>query len=195
MLPLKKRPYRGYDYSVTKRLKRAERQIQLNKPEVKSQRFFFNSSTDTGGTQIADGAVSVLRICGVSQGTSSDDRIGDKVRIKRIHIRGHVDNRLDYYLIRLNGNTQPKYEDFSPQQGGFLSNEKSIQFKEVSYMNSLWRSGETRLNFDRKFNHIVKFLNNTATGMSDGEFVIVVKNDSGALRNCNFCGSVWYTDA
>jgi len=196
-LPLKKRPYRGSSYVNAKRLRTIERQVFLNRSEKKSQRFTFNADGTTGGAALADDTVNFIRLAGIGQGTASDDRIGDQIRIYRITIRGYANSKFDLILYRLHGNTLPSLADFSSQTGSCLGNARSLQYTEIGRFKPKQYDSSHPVYMSKyfKYGNVVKYLDNTSTGMMDNEIILAVVNRSGQNLNANLTAYVEYTDA
>lgn len=189
--------------SLAKRVKRVERRAAFNKPEMKTVTLSLNAFTSTGGTTLADNTVTLLQPCRIAQGTGINDRIGDKIRVWRIEVRGLSDNGLDHYIIQNHTSSNPGITSFTSQIGSYLlDSENNKRFTEwIHYRNYYTGSGATTttpsLKFHQKFRNgiIVKYNGAASTSIVDNEVSYVAVNRTGTNLSANLSLRMWYTDA
>lgn len=188
-LPLKKRAYRGNDYSTAKRLKRVERRINSYKPEMKSNEFFLPS------TAVPSATMSPIHLTGITQGDLAYNRIGQKAKLWRMEIRGIVDPNLDVYLIQSKNGTAPVIGDFRAGVGGFILDGKT-NLVEWRYLRA--RPDQTadvpfRITQTFKTGYNLEFKDGLST-LERNPFYLVVRNNTAASGNYSFSLKLWYTD-
>jgi len=191
MVPLKKRPYRGSTYSVSKRLKKVERLARSNRPELKSITFV------AAGT-IAAGALINVDCTAIAEGTASNDRIGDKIHLKRIEIRGVIDPDLDAHIIKCNSTTKPTAALFTSGIGTFLlESETGSRFREILH----YRNGQTIEDFtstfavNRKLGYNCYYSGTLGSTAQIGCTTVTVINRNTAAKNHAFTVRMYYTDS
>lgn len=179
------------DAPLSKKLKRMERQIYRNRPEMKSVTVTLNGT-------VANNAFSLAQPCRIASGTTLAARIGDKIRVYRIEARGSVDNRLDCYIIQKKTSADPTANSFGPREGAYIvDSENTNRFTEwVHYRNgNLLGNGPCKFSKKFKGGIVVKYNNDTSTGVVDNEIVVGVLNRSGSGRDVDISVRLWYTDA
>lgn len=199
-----KRPFSGESFfgPLEKRVRRVERRAALNKPEMKNVTIEMNALATTGGTLLADNTVTLLQPCRIAEGTGINERIGDKIRVWRIEVRGVADVGLDQFLIQCHTTSTPGISSFSNQIGCYLlGSETNKRFTEWlhyrNYYTSAFTDNASPVKFQQKFRNgiIVKYNNALSTGVVDNEVVYAACNRSGGNRVANLTLRMWYTDA
>lgn len=188
--------------ALAKRVKRVERRAALNKPEMKSVTLSLNALAATGGTALADNTVTLLQPCRIAEGTGINDRIGDKIRVWRIEVRGVADVGLDQYIIQSHTSSAPGITSFTSQIGAYLlDSESNKRFTEWlhyrNYYTAAFTDNASPVKFVQKFRNgiIVKYNSSASTGVVDNEVSYVAVNRSGGNRVANLTLRMWYTDA
>ena len=189
--------------SLTKRVKRVERRAAFNKPEMKSITVSLNAMTGTGGTLLADNAVTLLQPCRITQGTGVAERIGDKIRVWRIEVRGVADAGLDQFLIQNHTASDPGISSFTSQIGCYLlDSENNKRFTEWLHYRNYYSAGAVSgdvspMKFVQKFRNgiIVKYNGAASTSVVDNAINYVCVNRTGGNRAINCTLRMWYTDA
>lgn len=199
---MSKRSASSSTMSLAKRVKRVERRAAFNKPEMKTITLSANLFTATGGTPVADNTVTVTQPCRIAQGTGVNERVGDKIRVWRIEVRGIADNGLDHYIVQNHTSTTPGITSFTSQIGAYLlDSENNKRFTEwIHYRNYYTGSGATSispLKFHQKFRNgiIIKYNGSASTSVVDNEVSYVVVNRAGQNLQANVSLRMWYTDA
>ena len=178
--------------NVSKRLRYVERQVRLNRPEMKHKTFSFNTS-------IAAGAYGLADLSSITQGTSINERIADRVRVWRIEVRGVADSILDNYIIQCHTTALPQNTDFSAQPGAYildsLSNTKFTEWKH--YRNSALDSTDDPQKYSVRFKNgiIVKYDGALATQCVDNRLVCIHNNRGGVAGTVKLSYRIWYTDS
>lgn len=114
---------RSYNESLSKRVAKVEAMARSNRPEMKS------ITWRTFGT-ITQGTRNVLDITALAQGTSNSARIGDRIKVWRIEVRGWANNRLDQYIIQCHGTDDPDFNSFGSGSNGFIDEGETAKFTE-----------------------------------------------------------------
>lgn len=187
-LPLKKRPYRGTMAVSNKRIRRLERQVAANRPEMKSVASYQAS------TAVATGAIGYKSLSIINQGDGSSQRIGSTCKLWRMELRGQIDPLLDIYLIQSKDGSVPTYSDFDAYGSGFVDSEnnnfvewKFLRVKPDQTTNCPWR-------ITQKFNGMKMEFQNAGGTPFRNSFWLVIKNDSGASLNYTVQVKKWFTD-
>lgn len=176
---------------VAKRLKVMERQIYRNRPEMKT------ATVSLNGT-ISNNTLSLLQPCRLATGTTVASRIGDKIRVYRIEVRGAINNRIDSYIIQQKTTTQPSIASFGAREGCYLLDSLNTnQFTEWVHYRNGNMLGDGPAKFSKKFKGgiVVKYNGDLSTSVCDNEIVVVLVNRSGGGRNADLSVRMWYTDA
>jgi len=189
-----KRNYRNYNapakFGTDAKIKRLQRQVANISPELKTKQFSYS-------TTVATGALIYLPLFEIAEGNGEEERIGDRIRVKSISIRGNVNaqlNNVDFYIVKYNFPTAvPLYAHFLAEPGGHLSSNNG---REIYH--KLCSSGayDQLINFKRNYKSlIVKYTQNPAgTVIDQNNYFIVVKNFSGSNVTPRFSVEVKYTD-
>jgi len=192
MVETKKR-YTNGPVSTAKRLKKMEAQIYRNRPEMKS--ITFNDAV-----AVANNTGYVFTPCRISQGTGVNQRIGDKVRVWRVEVRGYAHPYLDQYVLQQKTTTQPDPSVFTAFAGAYiLDSENTNRFTEWKHYRN--PNGISSSDLGSKFSHkfktgiIVKYNGPLSTNVVDNEISVFVLNRSGTAANFNQTVRMWYTDA
>jgi len=189
-----KRNYRNYNapakFGTDAKIKRLQRQVANISPELKTKQFSFSTSTPNA-------TIAFVPLFEIAEGNGEDERIGDRIRVKSISIRGNVNaqlNNVDFYIVKYNFPTAtPLYSHFLAEAGGHLSvnNGREIYHKLCST-----GAYDQMINFKRNYkNLIVKYTANAAgTAIDHNNYFIVVKNLSGSTIIPRMSVEVKYTD-
>lgn len=176
---------------VAKRLRIMERQIALNKAETKC--ITFNTSSE-----VAVNAALTIRLTDIAQGTGVTERIGNKIRIMRIEVRGASDYGLDYYLIQGHAAIVPTANAFGGSQGAYiLNNYTNNRYTEWAHFKPRAEVAAVAnpVKFARRFNMMQ--VNYDGPNGTDGEknnVFLVILNRSAAQRGTDVNVRVWYKD-
>jgi len=191
MLPIKKRPYRGNDYSVAKRLRKVEALARANKPELKSISFV------VAGNMGALTGFANVDLTNIAEGTASNERIGDKIHLVSMEIRGLIDPDIDAHAIKCNSTTKPTAALFTGGVGTFLlESETGSRFRELFHYRS-WQTIDGFLgNFalKRKLGYNCQYSGTLGTTAQLGCTTITLVNRSAAAKNYSFTVRLFYTD-
>lgn len=190
MMPLKKRPYRGVEYSVAKRLKRVERLAQSNRPELKSITFVATGS-------IISNAVVNVTPTNIQEGSGGNERIGDHIYVERIEVRGYCDPDMDMHVIKCKSNTEPGIANFTSTIGTFLLDaENDTRFHEILHFRNRYLIGGTNTSvaFKRKLGFRAGYNGAAATTCVSNKVTVSVVNRDVATKSYNFTVRLWYRD-
>lgn len=178
------------DLPLTKRVRKVERIVRLNRPELKT--------FSTGLTTLqAINSISVVKPCNIQQGSDVNERIGNKIRVWRIEVRGNSDNRLDNLIIRKTTSTDPVIGDFRTPAGSYVLDEKRTQFVELVHKQSNDTNSNATFKMSYKFRGglLVSYNGPNGTDGIDNEVIWVVVNRSSVACVSTCSVRIWYTDA
>jgi len=185
-----KRPYKG-NAPIAKRLRKVEALARSNRPELKSITFVAAGS-------LAAGALVNVDCTNIAEGTASNERIGDKIHIKRIEIRGVIDPDLDAHVIKCNSTTKPTAALFSSGLGTFLlESEIGSRFREILH----YRNGQTIEDFtskfavNRKLGYNCHYSGTLGSTAQLGCTTVTVINRNTSSKNHAFTVRLYFTDA
>lgn len=188
--------------ALVKRVKRVERRAAFNKPEMKSITLTLNGFSSTGGSALAVNTVTLLQPCRIAQGTGINDRIGDKIRVWRIEVRGLSDIGLDHFIMQCHTSSTPGISSFTSQIGTYLlDSENNKRFTEWKHYRNYYTSDIAAdacpLKFHQKFRNgiIVKYNGAASTSVVDNEVLYCAVNRAGSSQSVNLTLRMWFTDA
>lgn len=187
-----KRTYHVTPNTMNKRIKRIEHQVYRNRPEMKT--ITFNSEPS-----LADNSLVNILLTNIANGSDINERIGDKIRVYRVELRGWTDVTLDNYLIQCKTTTVPTVANFTTSGGAYIvDSDNTSRFTEWKhYRNQHVTGGTTPIKMSHSFKGgiLVKYNGPLSTNGVDNQLVFTILNRSGATRQANFTCRVWYTDA
>ena len=176
---------------VTKRLRKVEALARSNRPEVKT-------TTIVAAGNLAAGSLVNVNSTTIAEGTGPDERIGDRIHIKRIEIRGLIDPDLDAHIIKCNSTTKPTAAVFTSGVGTFLlDSEIGSRFREILH----YRNGTSIEDFNstfsvnRKLGYSCRFSGSLSSTAQIGGTVVTLINRNTAAKNYAFTVRLYYTDA
>lgn len=176
---------------VKKRLRRVERIAALRKPEMKMQDFNYVNAT------LADGALAtIVELTAIAEGTGVNERIGNRIKIHRIEVRGTLGaENVDAYIIQGHTTTAPVYANFYAYQGShLLADDSHTKFTEWRYINGRTFIDRSGLRHRFPIGYTAKYNANLSTSCVDNRLWFVVKNDTGAAVSVEYSLRVWFTD-
>lgn len=181
------------DMPLKKRLRRVERQVKLNRPEMKHQ------TVSVSGT-ITAGTLNVLALTNIAQGDTIAQRSGDRIRVWRIEIRGINDPAVDNYLIQQHTTTLPTAADFTSTVGAFtldsLTNTKFTEWKHFGCNLALPVTDAGRFKTSLRFrNGIIVKYGGTGTQPVDNGLVACQLNRSTNDLVAQYTVRIYFTDA
>lgn len=177
---------------LAKRVKKVERHVRNQRPEMKHISWGAN-------TTVAAGALNTINLTQLAQGVTINQRMGDRVRVWRVEVRGIAHSRLDHYLTQLHTTTVPDAAKYGPYAGAFLlDSEANTRFTVWKHYRSLYNAAPfAPLKFVQKFKNgiIVKYNTPASTGCVDNGLVLQSLNRSAIDCDLNYSVRMWYTDA
>lgn len=181
------------DAPMSKRLKRMEYQVYRNRPEMKTATVALTGN-------ITAGALSLMQPCRLGTGTTPAQRIGDKIRLYRIEVRGTGDNRFDQYIIQKKTTTDPTIASFTTASGAYIFDSLNTnQFTEwLHYRNiAAGPNSFSGVKYQKRFKGgiVVKYNGSAATNVVDNEIIVAVVNRSSSSLAYDCTCRIWYTDA
>lgn len=177
---------------MNKRLKRVERIQRARKPEMKTATYPISAGT------IASGVLSTTQITSINQGDSGSERVGDKIRVFRVEVRGTCGAELDTYILQKHGQDNPVAGDFNSTTGAFLvdtiANKKYTEWAHcVNYGIAYNDQPRFRRVVSFKNGMIVRFNGATATPVDNG-LLFCALNRSSTTHSIDATCRIWYTD-
>lgn len=185
---MKKYTYRNR--SISSRLARVEKMARNNRAEMKSV-------TWTSSGTIATSTINTLEMTSIGHGTGINERIGDRIKVWRIEIRGEGLNKLDHYILQKHGTQNPTYADFGSGAYAFVDDSSSSLWTEwLSFRNMYHAVGvivphRQVLKFPRGI--VVKYQDATAPAKDNG-LLFVSRNTTPDPQDQNLSIRMWYTD-
>lgn len=177
--------------SMAKRMRIVEMRSLNNRPEMKSITFA------ASGT-IAAGAVVNINACNIAEGAGKNERIGTRIRLWRVEIRGAASGELDRYIIQCHTTSEPTSAVFTSGKGAFiLDSERNARFTEWQHRNNFNVNQEDVTNFKQiqKFRGMECIYNgNTSTSGIRNQIVFTILNRDAAVQNYNVSVRLWFTD-
>lgn len=178
------------DAPVSKRLKRVERQVKAQRPEMKT----YQITHSTGATAAS---VRTVPIADVPQGDGVYQRVGQKIKIWRVDIRGVADPLQDIHLIQAHTGATPAYAEYRGSNGAFLYyNVMNSKFTEWGHVNPVpHQTTSVPFRITRKFRGMeVTFDDSSSTALRNSLFLTFLNHTGSTLNhNCNV--TVWFTDS
>lgn len=180
------------DMPMNKRLRRVERQVRLNRPEMK------HITISASGTVTA-GSLNTQAITNIAQGDLINERSGDRIRVWRVVVRGLASSNLDNYLIQQHTTTLPTVADFNSGPGAFtLDSQTNTRFTEWKHYRGLGSYNGTSfpLSYQVKFrNGIVVKYGGTGPQAVDNGLVTCQLNRTTSDSPVGYTIRVYFTDA
>lgn len=183
--------------TMAKRLRLVERRSRLNKSEMKSKTFGTTGTLGTGG-------LTNVLATEIAEGAGPNDRIGKKIRIWRIEVRGDIGNKMDNYIIQQHTNTQPTATLFGSRQGAFLLDSTANTVLTVwkhyrpTGVSTAIENGRNTSNFKmiQKFRGMeASYSTDAATGGVRNLVAFTMLNRSADSQDFDISVRVWFTDA
>lgn len=189
MLPIKKRPYRGNDYTVAKRLRKVEAMARSNRPEVKSITYV------SSGTIVA-GAVLNVVASAIAQGTGGNQRTGDYINCIRVEVRGQLDPDIDMHVLKCQSASLPSAATYTNGIGTFLlDTERDSRFQEIVHFRNRFQSDpEAAVQINRRLRHRCYYNSITSGSGQRGQVVVGLINKWPSDKSYNFTVRLYYTD-
>lgn len=146
-------------------------------------------------TLLVSNALTYTELTTIAQGVSNNERIGQKIRIWRVEVRGQMNNNCDGYFIQSHGGSLPVYADFNGTGGGFLSAfTANARFTEWNYFVS---DDADAFRCIRSFprGYVAHFDTNAGTSCVRNRLSLVFINNTAADKTIDCTCRIWYTDA
>lgn len=186
--------YAAPSSQMAKRLRRVEKLASSNKSEMKHKSF-------TRQAAIATGNLTALNLTSISLGNDVNQRVGNKVKIWRVEIRGEVQSSFNSFLIQSHTGAAPDVGDFNLTVGyGAMLKDETLnsKFTEWKYFrNSQLQSNEKgALRIIQHFKNgiVVKFNGSTADAVDNSLFYVCQNPTASIDTTINVTCRIWYTD-
>lgn len=171
------------------RLRRIQRQVLLNKAELKHKH-------DASSYTLAAGSSIVIDLTDIAQGDLENQRTGNHVRIHGVKIRHYSGNAIvdSYLTLSPTGETIAK-SNFVSFPGGFIGAASDTDHKELQYLSP--RNFGGIYQYSRKFRKPleVKYANSGSTTAATNRLQVLVKNDGTTTHTGDINIITYYTDA
>ena len=176
--------------TLTKRVARVEAQQRRQRPVMKHASFQVSNAL---GTNTAN----VKNICALATGSKVTERVGNKIKVFRVEIRGILDPGLDLYLVQAHTNDTPAISSFSVNRGPFLTPD-NVNTKLTEWMHYSVPDINAH-NFKRfvRFRNgiVVKYNGSATTNTTDNVLFVCTVNRSTSTQSVDCNIRIWYTDA
>ena len=174
--------------SLEKRVGKVERRVAASKPEMKYQ-----SGDET--VVIPPNTSNTVTMTTIAQGTDVYQRIGNKIKVWRIEIRGFCEPVCSNYLIQSKGENIPVSVDFGGSNGAYLDNEDAQNnFVEWKYHKNPNYSNSLNLTQSFKNGIVVGYKGPLANDYASNQLHFVTLNRDTQNRVLNGSWKIWYTD-
>lgn len=183
--------------TMAKRLRVVERRSKLNKSEMKSITFGATATLGTGG-------LANVLATNIAEGAGPNDRIGKKIRVWRIEVRGDIGVKMDNYIIQQHTQTQPTATLFGSRQGAYLLDSTANTLLTVwkhhrpTGVSTAIENGRNTCNFKmvQSFRGMeVSYSTDAATGGVRNLLAFTMLNRSADSQDYDISVRVWFTDA
>jgi len=187
--------------TIAKKLKVLERKVRANTPEVKVH---YDSANGTIGPNVLVGEF----LTEIAQGTDAGNRIGTRIKVQSVEVRGYATKPIDIYLCKtVDDKDGPLLADFSSGLAGAMGFHEKLHTYIQSTAGNLTSSTDTPQtchNFlvKKKFpNGLIVEFDNTSGGYGDctrNSLWFIAINQivgSSAAEKVYFNIKVEYTDA
>ncbi len=178
--------------STVARLRALELQSRLNRPEMKT------GSYANAGTGLASGTMISSSITNLIQGTDSDQRTGNQIRVHQITVRFRsTSTSVDHFLLMTPGNHTPGIGDFHSVPNCTVDHDQRHLLKTLRHY---CRSGDDEKTssfvWRSRRGVLVSYNGPTSTNNVLNRFWYVLKNETGAtVSNFTYSIEMKFTDA
>jgi hypothetical protein len=177
--------------TLARKIASLEKRVRLNTGETKCKQF------SAAGSSLLNNDILVIDLAQIPNGDSVNERTGYQLMVKKVRIRGHSSNhRVDWFLIRANGDDTPQYTDFHPTMGGGIDTHHLHQFKELRYFRpSIGTSGNVQTLVNFKYPLRMSYNTGLASSCIKNQLFLVLKNNTGGtVADFDYFVEVYYTD-
>lgn len=194
----------GFHGPVAKRLRTVERQVYLNRNEMRTKTVdgygILSGVVDPNNPSDETTRIKVFRPCRIQCNNTLASRQSNTIRVFRIEVRGVCNVNLDSYIIQKKTTSDPTVETFSgSSRGAFIGdNLNKSQFTEWKhYRNPAAQSHSDACKFSHSWKGgiLVKFNGPNSTDIIDNELTLVLLNRFAEDVDYNLSCRIWYTDA
>lgn len=171
-----------------KRLRRIERQVYRNRPEMKHRDVTLTSAA------LADGSINLTELTAIAQGDGVADRDGAVIRVFRVEACGRVNTSgVDVYFVTPKMNNAPTYGDFQSVTGGFCNADSFVTW--YKHITDCKQNSSSQFFYKFKYPIKIHYAGSASTAGQRNRVWFVVKNDTGGAVAFEFALRIWYTDA
>lgn len=175
---------------VQKRLKRVERQVRSQRPEMKVYHV-------TSTTAVSTGAVGLVQLSDITQGDGVGQRVGNRIKIWRVEIRGEIDAGASVLLLQCHTGATVSYGELDLSRGAGVSPQfLNSKYTEWAFTNvTPHQTTYNPIRIIRKFRGMeVTYPDSTTTALRN-RLTLVIQNVTGSSINKSLSARVWFTDA
>lgn len=182
--------YKGGNNALVARVKRVERKVRLNSPEIKRVVWSYS-----GG--ITENGMVITSVTDIAQGIAIGNRIGDKIRVLSVHCRGLSNPQLDCYLIQSLSDADPGISSFTSDPGARLLASEHGRFKELVYTTCKQSNNNSPISYGKKFRGglVVNYNGASAGACVKNALTFVFLNRAGGTLTPKMTMEMIYTDA
>lgn len=178
---------------MAKRLRRVEKLASANKGEMKHK--VMNCVLTPAAANVAS-----VNLTDLSLGNAVNQRVGNKIKIWRVEIRGLANVQLDYLVLQSHDGSAPGVGDFhiTGAYGSMITDSKlNTKFTEWKHFrNPNYYTGSLGLKIILKFKTgmIVKYDGSTTAPVENALYAVVVNGTPSTTNTSYGTARIWYTD-
>ena len=172
------------------RIDRLNRQVNINRAELKQK-----DSTVSGS--VLNGAIANVPINTVVQGDDDAQRDGRRIKIYKLTVRLHVDDKnVDGHIVLSPHAITPLATDFHLLKGGMIKNTSKYEHKCLRFLKNYGgANGNSAATIRFKRPLIVRFYGTGASDLVSNLLSVCVVNASGLTAQYDVAAVIHYTDA
>lgn len=176
--------------TLAKRVSRVEAQQRRQRPVMKMRTFQFTPSLLTNTALFEN-------ICSVASGSEVSNRIGNKIKVFRVEVRGIVDPGIDLFLIQAHTNDAPSITTFTTSRGCYIDTQntdtKISEWWHYSVPDVVAHNFKRTQRFRNGF--VVKYNGTSGTNTVDNVLYVGAVNRSTSTQAADMGIRIWYTDS
>lgn len=181
-------------FETSRKVAKLEKKMALKTPELKYIDTFV-------GTVVNTGTVQSISICDIGQGTANGERVGNKVKVVRIQVRGTIinDRSVPYFptfhIWQSKSNSNPTTGDFPGLDGNVIDARKYVEWFYHAPFTDAENSGNSCTGQVRFPNGLIVHYDGSATtAQVRNKLGYTIVNSSGTNQTPSLVIRVWYYD-
>lgn len=172
------------------RIDRLNRQVNTNKPEWKQK-------DSTVSNSVINGAIATVSLNELAQGDDDSQRDGRRIKIHKVSVRLHVDDKnVDGHIILSPHGITPLASDFHLIKGGMVKFTSKYEHKSLRFLKNYGgANGNSAATVRFKRPLLVRYYGTGATDIVSNLLTVCVVNASGLTAQYDVSAVIHYTDA